>query len=732
MLCLGTRIVLGHRLSWDTDCLGTQIVLGHGLSWDTEGWDSAMKSEALAEGGGNERTLRKPAEHWHRPARFLRTKIREGPRWESNPVRLRGRRVVCSLTTTSPLGVWCRGAALPLTSRLSAQQGRKSPVQQSSADWYRRGGPPTPKSLPLTGSGPVVSHRPVSTSALAAHSSPVTHTSRVGYCTKRPLLSLSPRSVSGLSRMQFCGGRGNALPFYWRVLPEKRLLHLCIVSYSVAVDRMLAIGGYRISGVLAHIRFPIGMVTVSRVLGACLRVNHTRTVLKLPDFDWPVRQENIVSQRHAASKEKKSAETSVGRRFPHWLLHRCKVTPSCTGLHVIGLHNCEGLIYWRRAAQDVSYKVSTNDVPLPLPLLIYIAPPEGRRRDFCVPRTRAEHVVRIPQQESFLSRPPREVCTDGRAIILFDRTSHRKRPLLDCKPFSTFLPLQQYWGCGGVVDRLLASHPTKAIRLRFPAGSPSDFGTSDSSWTMMLVGGFSQGSSFSLALAFRRCSILNSLHPHRISRPRCSEPPKKLSTPFGKYLHVCVTFAIGRDMLNSLRVVCVPLIMEGRECRPACRTADVMLPNCWSLFVFRMLSYQSSIQTDALLMPDEKVDLSLKHTGIFLVQEGVHFSCSTGEQGGKHPLVFKFHPIVKSKRENNAQKSETRRVSRESPLTLQEGARLFSSVVTAAENGRARAATRVRITCRKNYGVYSASSFTWFSLPPATSIRDSPPLHCLP
>ncbi|KAJ8876984.1 hypothetical protein PR048_021436 [Dryococelus australis] len=46
--------------------------------------------------------------------------------------------------------------------------------------------------------------------------------------------------------------------------------------------------------------------------------------------------------------------------------------------------------------------------------------------------------------------------------------------------------------------------------------------------TMPLVGGFSQGSPVSPVLVFRRCSILTSLHPHRLSRPRCLDPPKSL------------------------------------------------------------------------------------------------------------------------------------------------------------------------------------------------------------
>ncbi|KAJ8866688.1 hypothetical protein PR048_032549 [Dryococelus australis] len=47
---------------------------------------------------------------------------------------------------------------------------------------------------------------------------------------------------------------------------------------------------------------------------------------------------------------------------------------------------------------------------------------------------------------------------------------------------------------------------------------------------MPLVGGFSRGHPVSPALAFRRCSIHTSFHRHRLSRPRCKEPPKSLNS----------------------------------------------------------------------------------------------------------------------------------------------------------------------------------------------------------
>ncbi|KAJ8867276.1 hypothetical protein PR048_031075 [Dryococelus australis] len=45
----------------------------------------------------------------------------------------------------------------------------------------------------------------------------------------------------------------------------------------------------------------------------------------------------------------------------HWLLHSCEATPFLTELRVIGAHNCEVSIYWRRVTQDVPNKAWSND-----------------------------------------------------------------------------------------------------------------------------------------------------------------------------------------------------------------------------------------------------------------------------------------------------------------------------------------------------------------------------------
>ncbi|KAJ8881229.1 hypothetical protein PR048_017703 [Dryococelus australis] len=68
----------------------------------------------------------------------------------------------------------------------------------------------------------------------------------------------------------------------------------------------------------------------------------------------------------------------------------------------------------------------------------------------------------------------------------------------------------------GIVDRALVHHPGS-----IPGGISQGF-------RMWGNRGLSRGSPIRPTLAFRLCSISNSPHPHRLSRPRCSEPPKPL------------------------------------------------------------------------------------------------------------------------------------------------------------------------------------------------------------
>ncbi|KAJ8866773.1 hypothetical protein PR048_032634 [Dryococelus australis] len=65
-----------------------------------------------------------------------------------------------------------------------------------------------------------------------------------------------------------------------------------------------------------------------------------------------------------------------------------------------------------------------------------------------------------------------------------------------------------------VAERLDCSPPTKSNRVQSPAGSHTDFRRWESCRTMPL------GSPVYPVLAFQRCSILISFHPHRLSRAR--------------------------------------------------------------------------------------------------------------------------------------------------------------------------------------------------------------------
>ncbi|KAJ8878583.1 hypothetical protein PR048_019164 [Dryococelus australis] len=71
-----------------------------------------------------------------------------------------------------------------------------------------------------------------------------------------------------------------------------------------------------------------------------------------------------------------------------------------------------------------------------------------------------------------------------------------------------------------VAERLECLPPTKANRVRSSAGSLPDFRKWELCRLMPLVGGFSQESPVSPALAFCRCSFLTSFHHHRLSRSR--------------------------------------------------------------------------------------------------------------------------------------------------------------------------------------------------------------------
>ncbi|KAJ8890028.1 hypothetical protein PR048_009534, partial [Dryococelus australis] len=65
---------------------------------------------------------------------------------------------------------------------------------------------------------------------------------------------------------------------------------------------------------------------------------------------------------------------------------------------------------------------------------------------------------------------------------------------------------------GAVAEWLAHSPPTMANRVQSPTGSLPDF----CKWGSCRTRGFSRGSPVSPGLAFRRCSIFTSVHPHRL------------------------------------------------------------------------------------------------------------------------------------------------------------------------------------------------------------------------
>ncbi|KAJ8889036.1 hypothetical protein PR048_008530 [Dryococelus australis] len=75
------------------------------------------------------------------------------------------------------------------------------------------------------------------------------------------------------------------------------------------------------------------------------------------------------------------------------------------------------------------------------------------------------------------------------------------------------------WGRGGLAARLLTSHVSEPGPI--PGGASPTISHEGIVLDEPLVRGFSPGSPVYPALAFRHCSILTSLHPHRLLRLRC-------------------------------------------------------------------------------------------------------------------------------------------------------------------------------------------------------------------
>ncbi|KAJ8895125.1 hypothetical protein PR048_000450 [Dryococelus australis] len=103
--------------------------------------------------------------------------------------------------------------------------------------------------------------------------------------------------------------------------------------------------------------------------------------------------------------------------------------------------------------------------------------------------------------------------------------------------------------------------PDKANRIQSPIGSP-DFRMWESCRTMPLVSGFSRrGSHFAPALAFRRWSILTSLHPQQPSRPREGE------REFPRLLQTAAEDGIDKKKLQT--ICCVGGVQVEGRAKPA-------------------------------------------------------------------------------------------------------------------------------------------------------------------
>ncbi|KAJ8875336.1 hypothetical protein PR048_023231 [Dryococelus australis] len=98
-------------------------------------------------------------------------------------------------------------------------------------------------------------------------------------------------------------------------------------------------------------------------------------------------------------------------------------------------------------------------------------------------------------------------------LYALEPASYLHRLLHRCEDTPSLTELHR--GRSGVVVRLLAYHPGE------PGSIPGGVAPGFLQVGIVPVGMFSRGSSVSPTLAFRHRSILTSLYPHRLSRPRC-------------------------------------------------------------------------------------------------------------------------------------------------------------------------------------------------------------------
>ncbi|KAJ8889203.1 hypothetical protein PR048_008701 [Dryococelus australis] len=170
-----------------------------------------------------------------------------------------------------------------------------------------------------------------------------------------------------------------------------------------------------------------------------------------------------------------------------------------------------------------------------------------------------------------------------------------------------------------VAEWLDCSPPTKANRAQSLAGPLLDFRKWESCRTMPLVGGFSQGVPVSRTPAFRRCSILTSLHPHWLSRHCCQEPPKSLNS-IRRLSNAC--------MVVSSSSQCRTAQITGSLRRPSIQATAVLVSDSPSITLSLQCRLDSSLIDGSMtLVPTSGSSIPCLHIAEpALAASGVHIT----------------------------------------------------------------------------------------------------------
>ncbi|KAJ8888869.1 hypothetical protein PR048_008363, partial [Dryococelus australis] len=147
---------------------------------------------------------------------------------------------------------------------------------------------------------------------------------------------------------------------------------------------------------------------------------------------------------------------------------------------------------------------------------------------------------------------------DDLQLRLADVARHFNYSLYVCISRSIFHKVTLKLVEAAVAQRLEHSPVTKVNLVRFPTVSLPNYRPCKWCRTIALVGGFFRGSPVSLAHAFRGLSILTSLHPHRLSRPRCQQPPKSL--------HSTVTSPLDYYLLGHIKAIVYAIPVTNMQC----------------------------------------------------------------------------------------------------------------------------------------------------------------------